>query len=128
MPLMDDLQRLMDAERLVTARLAESVLRASRIAGMATPEVQDLFQEWLSVMGAHILEEAKSPVRRDIAAWARELGIGETSLFSLLVQLHRSGKIRVCTVEIEPGDGRDAEECGCLMAEDDIRGREERMS
>ena len=42
--LKDDLERLMDAERLVTARLVESVLRTSRLAGTATPELQDLFR------------------------------------------------------------------------------------
>ena len=74
--LKDDLERLMDAERLVTARLVESVLRTSRLAGTATPELQDLFREWLGVMGSHILEEVEGPARRDVAAWARELGIG----------------------------------------------------
>lgn len=126
MPFADDLRRLMDAERLVTARLVESVLSTSRLAGMATPELQDLFQEWLAVMGAHILEEAAGPVRRDMASWAEALGIGETSLFSLLVQLHRSGAIRIRAVEFEPGDGRDTERCGCLELDADLcAGKEE---
>ena len=126
--LKDDLERLMDAERLVTARLVESVLRTSRLAGTATPELQDLFQEWLGVMSSHILEEVEGPARRDVAAWARELGIGEVSLFSLLVQLHRSGAVRIRAVELEPGDGEDAERCDCLEVDADLRTREGRVS
>ena len=126
--LKDDLKRLMDAERLVTARLVESVLRTSRLAGTATPELQDLFREWLGVMGSHILEEVEGPARRDVAAWARELGIGEVSLFSLLVQLHRSGAVRIRAVELEPGDGDDAERCDCLEVDADLCTREGRVS
>lgn len=128
MPLPDELRHLMDAERLVTARLVESVLRTSRLAGMATPELQELFQEWLSVMGSHILEEVEAPVRRSVASWAGELGIEETSLFALLVQLHRSGAVRIRAVELEPGDGRDSERCGCLEVDADLRGRKEGTS
>ena len=126
--LKDDLKRLMDAERLVTARLVESVLRTSRLAGTATPELQDLFREWLDVMGSHILEEVEGPARRDVAAWARDLGIGEASLFSLLVQLHRSGAVRIRAVELEPRDGDDAERCDCLEVDADLRTREGRVS
>lgn len=119
-PLEDELRRLMDTERLVTARLVDSILRTSRLAGTATPELQDLFGDWLSVMGAHVLEEVDGPVRRDVASWAGNLGIGETSLFSLLVQLHRSGAVQIRTVELEPGDGRDVERCGCLETDADL--------
>lgn len=117
LPLLDELKRLMDAERLVTARLVESVQNVSRLAGMATPELQGLFREWLSVMETHVLEEVGGPMRREVAPWAEALGIGETSLFSLLVQLHRAGSVRIRAVELEPGDGRDAERCGCLLAD-----------
>lgn len=125
MPLGDELRRLMDAERLVTARLVESVLHTSRLAGAAVPEIQDLFREWLSAMGSHILEEVDGPARRDVASWAKALGIGEASLFSLLVQLHRSGAVRIRAVELEPGDGHDADRCGCLEVDADLGPGEE---
>ena len=125
LPLPDELKRLMDAERLVTARLVESVQNVSRLAGMATPEIQGLFREWLSAMGAHVLEEVDGPIRRDVASWAGGLGIGEASLFSLLVQLHQKGAVRIRTVELEPGDGHDVDRCGCLEVDADLRPGEE---
>ena len=80
------------------------------------------------MMGSHILEELEGPARRDVAAWARDLGIGEASLFSLLVQLHRSGAVRIRAVELEPGDGDDAERCDCLEVDADLHTREGRVS
>jgi predicted transcriptional regulator len=61
-----------------------------------------------------VLREIKEKGECDIPALAQSIGVSETTLFSLLVSLHRSGKIRVEAVRFSDGDGRNSESCECL--------------
>jgi hypothetical protein len=54
----------------------------------------------------------------DIAETAKGIGIDESSLLSLLLMLHREGKISIKSVRTTLGDGRNREICSCLMDED----------
>jgi DNA-binding MarR family transcriptional regulator len=113
-----EIRETLESERLVTARLVDAVLRADRLAASATPEMTDMFGEWISLVGARVLREAEERGGCDVSALARAIGVSETTVFSILVSLHRSGKIRVESVRFSKGDGRDAEACDCLTRED----------
>lgn len=118
--IMKEVQEVLDAERLLTARLVDSVLRTSQVASLATPEMQDMFGHWLSLIGEQVLREISAKdgaatCECDIPALAKSIGVGETTLFSLLVFLHRSGRIHIDKLSLSEGSGRNAEACGCLM-------------
>ncbi|MDR1730627.1 MAG: hypothetical protein LBR61_00895 [Synergistaceae bacterium] len=110
---------VLDTERLVTARLVDAVLRTSQMAGLATPEMRDMFDQWLNLVANQVLYEVEENMRKkeacDISALARSIGVGETTLFSLMTFLHRSGRIRIEKVSILPGQGKNAEACDCLL-------------
>jgi len=112
-----EIKNVLDSERLLTARMVESILRANQMASYATPEMQDMFNQWLSLVGDQVLRETggKSQGECDVPALARTIGVSETTIFSLLVFLHRSGRIRVNTVHFSEGDGKNQEACSCLM-------------
>ena len=105
---------VLDAERLLTARMVESIMRASQMASSSTPEMQEMFNQWLGLVGEHVLREAGEKGECDISAVARSIGVSEGTIFSLLAFLHRSGRIRVETVRFSNGDGKDTEVCSCL--------------
>lgn len=109
----DEAIRLMESERAVVGRVADSVLKTSQLAALATPELQSMFQEWLDLTARHVLADIEGSVRRDVPAWASELGVTEQTLFSLLVCLNRAGLVQLQAVEITPGTGRNTEVCRC---------------
>jgi len=107
------IKNLIDTERLLTARMVDSITRTSQMAAYATPEMQEMFNQWLNLVGEQVLREAKNH-ECDIPALARSIGVSESTIFSLLVSLHRSGKIRVENVRFSDGDGKNPEVCTCL--------------
>ncbi len=113
--LMGQVKEVLDSERLLTARMVDSVLRTSQLAALATPEMQDMFDQWVVLIGRQVLSEIGPSGECDIPSLAEKIGVGETTLFSLLVYLHRSGKIRIDGVRFAGGRGRNEEACGCLM-------------
>jgi hypothetical protein len=121
--MMNEIKDTLESERLVTARLVDSVLRVSQMAGMATPEMNQMFEQWLSLIGAQVLREIKEKMEGeniegkgecDVPALAGSIGVSESTLFSILVFLHRSGKIRVQSLRFSEGDGKNPEVCRCL--------------
>ena len=113
--MMKNVKEMLESERLLTARLVDSILRTSQVASAATPEMQDMFSQWLSLIGEQVLREIGEKGECDIPALSQAIVVGETTLFSLLVFLHRSGRIRVENVRVSAGNGKNAEACGCLM-------------
>ena len=115
-----EIREVLESERLLTARLVDSVLRTSQVASVATPEMQDMFGQWLALIGEQVLREIFDKENAgggecDVRALAQSIGVSEATLFSLLVSMHRSGKIRVDTVRFSAGNGKNTEACGCLM-------------
>ena len=111
--IMLEIKNVLDAERLITARMVDSILRTSQVAGHATPEMQEMFNQWLNLVSAQILREGQEG-ECDVPAVARKIGVSEATIFSLLGFLHRCGKIRVETVNFSSGDGKNLETCSCL--------------
>jgi hypothetical protein len=108
-----DIKNVLDTERLLTARMVDSILRTCQMASYATPEMQEMFSQWLGLVGEQVLREcAESSC--DVEAMARTIGVSESTIFSLLGFLHRSGRIRVETVRFTDGDGKNSEACSCL--------------
>jgi len=111
------IKNLIDAERLLTARMVDSVTRVGQLASYATPEMQEMFNQWLTLVGEQLLRETGKAGEKgdcDIPAAARSIGVSETTVFSLLAFLHRSGRIRVETVRFSDGGGKNTEVCSCL--------------
>lgn len=113
--LFQEIKKLLDSEGLVTARLVESVTRTAQMASTTVPEIQDLFFQWLSLIGGEVARMASSAPDMDIASTARMIGIEESSLLSLLLMLHREGKLSIKSVRIDKGKGRNSEICSCLI-------------
>ena len=114
------IKNVLDSERLLTARMVDSILRASQMASHATPEMQEMFSQWLSLVGEQVLREAGEKNECDIPAVARTIGVSEATVFSLLAYLHRSGRIRVESVRFSDGDGKNSESCSCFTQETDV--------
>jgi hypothetical protein len=115
-----EIKNVLDCERLLTARMVDSILRTNQMASYATPEMQDMFNQWLSMVGEQVLREpgeigqADQKSECDVPALARSIGVSEATIFSLLAYMHRSGRIRVETVRFSKGDGKNSEICSCL--------------
>ena len=117
--IMLEIKNVLEAERLLTARMVDSILRASQMSSYATPEMQEMFSQWLSLVGEQVLRESREAEGSrkgecDVPAIARSIGVSEATVFSLLGFLHRSGRIRVETVRFSSGDGKNSEVCSCL--------------
>ena len=82
-----EIKNVLDTERLLTARMVDSILRVSQMASYATPEMQEMFNQWLSLVGEQVLREVEGEC--DVPAIARSIGVSETTIFSLLMFLHR---------------------------------------
>ena len=112
-----EIKNVLDTERLLTARMVDSILRTSQIASFATPEMQEMFNQWLTLIGEQVLRESGKNGQKgecDVPALARSIGVSESTIFSLLAFLHRSGRIRVNAVCFSDGDGKSPEACFCL--------------
>jgi hypothetical protein len=119
--LIQEVKRLLDSEGLVTARLVESVTRTAQMASTTVPEIQDLFSQWLSLIGGEVARMAASSPEMDIASTANRIGIEESSLLSLLLMLQREGALSIESVRIGKGKGKNSEICSCLMGtEEDV--------
>ena len=108
-----DIKNVLDSERLLTARMVDSILRTCQVASYATPEMQEMFSQWLGLIGEQALRECREG-ECDVPALAKTIGVSEGTIFSLLGYLSRSGRIRVETVRFTDGDGKNTEACSCL--------------
>ncbi len=112
----EDIKKLMDSEVLVTARLVESITRASQMAAGSSPEITELFGQWLSLVGREVKKMAEPGKELSVEKTAGTIGITPVSLLSLLLFLQRRGEITLESVKIGPGTGRNEDICDCLMA------------
>lgn len=99
---------------IVSARVLDSVTRSSQTACSATPEMQALFEQWVSFIGDTIVSAAKEKGTLDPAALAKEIGVTQDSVLSLILALHRQGRLTIKSVAAEEGNSGNREICGCL--------------
>ena len=109
------LGEMIDSLKLVSARLIESISRTSQLASSATPEMQRIFAEWLALVSGQLLGCLGDGGDVDIRGVARRIGIDESTVLSLLLALHRGGKIRIESVRAVVTDAPDTEICECLL-------------
>lgn len=112
----EEMKRLLDSEGLVTARLVESVVKTSQMAAASAPEIQDLFSQWLAIIGREVKRIAEPGQTLSVAEGAKSIGISPSSLLSLILYLQRTGEISVESIQIGPGTGRNEDICDCLEA------------
>ena len=109
-----DLAMLINSIEIASARLLESVLRSSQLAASASPEVNSLFEEWLSCLEGEILSSIGSETQINIASEAERIGLSPYAYLSLVTTLQRRGKLRVTELKIAGGDWGTGELCDCL--------------
>ena len=113
-----DLGMLMNSIEIASARLIESVLRSNQLAASASPEINSLFEEWLSCLEGEILSSVSSETPILIASESERIGLSPYAYLSLVTALQRRGKLRVTELKMEGGDGGTGEVCECFANND----------
>jgi len=109
-----DINKLAEALGMVTARLVESVSRSNQLAGGLTPQLQELFDRWLSIISDELLKSKDSEGKINVEEASNRIGIDSSSIICLLQYLHRQGLIEIKEVTVGLGSGTDTEVCECL--------------
>ena len=109
-----DMNQFVHSLEIVSARLMDTITRASQTACSATPEMQSLFDQWVSMIGDGIVIAAGESGTLDPVKLAEETGVTQDTILSLILALHRQGKIKITGVTAEPDLGGNREICGCL--------------
>lgn len=113
--LYEEIKKLLESEGLVTARLVESVSRTAQMCSVTLPEMQILFDQWLSLIGREVLRLAEPGKDITVCETAGIIGISESSLLAILLSLQRRGKITVETLRIAQGTGKNEDICSCFQ-------------
>ena len=98
----------------VSARMIEAVLRNAQMAAAATPEMQELFGEWVSCLEAQVLAELEEGGDVDLESWGERIGLRPSSVAALLLTLHRRGSLTIRRITVERGSGENEDLCSCL--------------
>ncbi|MFA5621728.1 MAG: hypothetical protein WC948_03390 [Thermovirgaceae bacterium] len=96
------------------ARVLESISRTAQLSSLATPEIQELFENWLEILSHQILRGLEIPGPLDICSKAEEIGLSPSSLMGLLLYLQRQGRINITEIRLAPGSGCDEDICDCI--------------
>lgn len=113
-PEVEKMNELLSSCSKVTARLIESVVQTNQLASQATPEMQQLFQQWVNLLAGELLNHVQEEEPLDIEGISNKIGITPSTALSLLLFLHRKGDLAIKSVTLEKGDGRNREICHCL--------------
>ncbi|MCL2767888.1 MAG: hypothetical protein FWE49_04110 [Synergistaceae bacterium] len=114
--LMKELKEVLETEKLITARLVDSVVRSVQLASSITPEMQELYEQWVSIIASQIMREVPD-CEIDIPAIAEKIGVKESSLLSLISYMQRKGSIYVQKVTFSKGNSVNEEICDCLKGD-----------
>lgn len=109
-----DIKALVHSLELVSARLFESVITLNQTACSNTPEMQDMFHQWISCLGEEVVDIIEEKGTFDPAELAQKIGVTPATIISLAFSLHRQGRIKIRGITAEPSDGNNQEICGCL--------------
>lgn len=110
-------KELVKSLELVSARIFESVIKTSQLASATTPEMQILFEEWVSCLGGAIENEIEQNGALLPEDAARKIGVSPATIISLALTLHRQGKIKITEMKCERINSGNTEICGCLKGE-----------
>ncbi len=113
-PELDNMNDLMNSCSKVTSRLIESVIQTNQLASQTTPEMQQLFQQWLALLTGELLSHIDTDTTLDVEKLAGKIGVSASTIVSLLLFLHRKGDVTISNVTLEKGEGRNREICHCL--------------
>jgi len=102
----------------ICAMMVESVTTTAQLAGSATPQLQDLFDQWVSLLGREILRNEGANGEIDIAERAGKIGISSSSLLHLLLSLERKGEIEISRVSFTATGSGNREVCPCMKEGD----------
>ena len=96
------------------ARVLASISRTAQLSSLATPEIQEMFENWLEILSHQILRSQEIPGRLGIPSKAEEIGISSSSLLGLLLYLQRQGRISITEIQLESACGLDEDICDCF--------------
>ena len=109
-----DMKQLVRSLELVSARIFDSIVRVSQLASANTPEMQQLFSQWVDCLGDTLI----SAVEKEGALYpdelAQNIGVTPATVISLALTLHREVKIKITEIKAEPAAGGNTEICGCM--------------
>lgn len=111
-----DMEHLVKSLELVSARVLDSVVKTNQLASSYTPEMQNLFSQWVECLAAPIIAEAEEKGTIDPQKLALEIGVTPATILSLALTLHRDGKLVITELKARPGNGGNTEVCGCLKS------------
>ena len=74
-------------------RMMEAVGQASDLATYATPELRQIFEEWLGQIEGEILQAVKEGGQSDVGSLAQRFKLSAESVQFILFRLARQGKI-----------------------------------
>lgn len=109
-----DMKMLVRSLELVSARVFESVVTLNQTACAYTPEMQNLFNQWVSFLGEEVVRAVEEKGSFDPAEIAGNIGVTPATIISLALTLNRQGRINITKITAEPGNGENTEICGCL--------------
>ena len=113
-PEVEKMNELLNSCTKVTSRLIESVIQTNQLASQTTPEMQQLFQQWISLLAGELMNHIEDGGNIEIDEISTRIGISPSTVFSLLLFLHRKGDINLKSVTLEKADGKNREICHCL--------------
>lgn len=111
-----DFTMLANSIEITSARLFEAVLRSNQLAASANPELNALFEEWLSCLEGEVLASADPRAEINIASEAKRIGLSPYAYLSLVTTLQRRGKLTVTDLKITRGEPDGGELCDCLAS------------
>lgn len=109
-----DMKMLIRSLELVSARVFESVITLNQTACSSTPEMQYLFQQWISCLGEEVLAAVRENGGFDPGELSQNIGVNPATIISLALTLHRQGKINIKGITADLGSDSNTEICGCL--------------
>lgn len=112
-----NINELINSLELVSARIFESVLTLNQTACSNTPEMQSMFQEWISCLGEEVVREVKETGKVNLEKTAKTIGVSSATIISLALTLHRQGRIKINNLEAEAVEEPTNQEiCGCFKS------------
>ena len=111
-----DMKMLVHSLELVSARIFDSVITLSQLASSNTPEMNALFEQWVSCLGEELISEAEEKGKLDPEEISKRIGVSASTVISLALALHRQGKLKIKSLEVEQGNNVNSEICGCLKS------------
>ena len=108
-----DMKMLVHSLELVSARIFDSVITLSQLASSNTPEMNALFEQWVSCLGEELISEAEEKGKLDPEEISKRIGVSASTVISLALALHRQGKLKIKSLEVEQGNNVNSETCGC---------------